>query len=378
MGLYDPKKKEGPGLSNDVAKDNGYPSSGAISANQGTLPLQLKQEPYQHMSNGAGGLSGPDAVQGAQFKTTAQPMSSGVASYVGIPTSMAPKKHKFGYGGGADEAEAAKQLPDYGSPSQFGEQGSTYGPGGVKFEALDQGAAAADAPAAAGPPKWTPLGDIDKMRHGFDRGSDYDIQARRDLSEQMAAASRADAIQNAVAGRGSSVGQVSSDFSNLNAMGDYEGQRAMRQTQAEQQAFNNQMAYTQMVIKTKSDLVIMGKEMGLTISDQDYNQLAAEMLEQTGQMPSESEILQKLQERGGKKTLQVGTSQKYSQISQLMDSYDWNKEERAAAILDGMTDAEVAQFAAQWPNTAKRMISESWGDTLKKVQQKFDKAGVVL
>ena len=95
MGLLDPRKT---GLSNGIAQQEGYPTSGETSANAGRLPAQRSQQPFEHkraQTNipepttrplvGGGTLNG-GAVQGSQYKTSTVPMSPSVASFVAIPT----------------------------------------------------------------------------------------------------------------------------------------------------------------------------------------------------------------------------------------------------------------------------------------------------
>jgi len=94
MALLDPRKT---GLSNGIAQQEGYPTSGETSANAGRLPAQRAQAPFEQkraQTNiptpstapmGRGTLNG-GAVQGAQYKTSTVPMSPSVAGFVAIPS----------------------------------------------------------------------------------------------------------------------------------------------------------------------------------------------------------------------------------------------------------------------------------------------------
>jgi hypothetical protein len=296
MGMYpDKKDTTKPGVSNSVASQGGYPSSGQISADNGKLPAQTAQAPYQHIGGGAG----QQGIQGSQYKVQAQPMSQGVAGYINIPSMQgaainAPKPSYVGAGSGMPGGAPAGYKPtgQQGAPPQ--PQGAIPN-AGPYWEPGDPRAKHTTTPQ----PKWTPLADIAKMQHQYDRGGEYDVQARRALFEQMAGNSRASQIQQALAGRGANTGTIAADYNNLAAIGDYEANRSQMEHQANVQAFGQQMAYANMVNNTKAQLAQMAQALGMPIDDQAYNQMASEMVSQTGQAPSESQMLQSLTAAGG-------------------------------------------------------------------------------
>ncbi len=124
MGLLDDKR---PGLANGVAQDQGFPTSGDVSANAGMLPAQRAQQPFEHVrannmsAPGGGGTLNGGAVQGAQYKTSAQQLSPGVASYVSTPSAQPPANI------GNFQPPAAPTVPGGGQPSYITGGGAGFG-----------------------------------------------------------------------------------------------------------------------------------------------------------------------------------------------------------------------------------------------------------
>lgn len=128
MGLLDDKR---PGLANGVAREQGFPTSGETSANAGMLPAQRQQQPFQHVranmmggqgtGSGGGTLNG-GAIQGSQYKTSAQDMSPGVASFVSIPSQMAGTQNLGNF-----QMPAPPSVPGGGQPSYITGGGAGFG-----------------------------------------------------------------------------------------------------------------------------------------------------------------------------------------------------------------------------------------------------------
>ena len=120
------------GLSNGIAKQEGFPTSGEVSANAGALPAQRAQQPFAQkraQTNeppqatavppmGRGTLNG-GAVQGAQYRTAAQQMSPGVAGFVAIPSVT----QKFAIPAAGMPGATPIQMNQQQQPSYFSGQG---------------------------------------------------------------------------------------------------------------------------------------------------------------------------------------------------------------------------------------------------------------
>lgn len=149
------------GLSNGIAKQEGFPTSGEVSANAGALPAQRAQQPFAQkraQTNeppqatavppmGRGTLNG-GAVQGAQYRTAAQQMSPGVAGFVAIPSVT----QKFAIPAAGMPGATPIEMKQQQQPMYFAPQ-----PSGQKA-APAQGAGSPGLPSGAPTPAATPSG----------------------------------------------------------------------------------------------------------------------------------------------------------------------------------------------------------------------------
>lgn len=317
MGIMDTRK---PGLSNPIAKQEGYPTSGEMSANAGQLPAQRQQGPYDQTRaqtnmpqptaqppkaapGGSGTLNG-GAFQGAQYKLNAQPMSSGVASFVSIPQ---------GTGGGVGFNAPKPAVPGSTPIAQNMQQQPQFfaGPQGQQQQQQQQ-QNVQTAPTVENPPTPTVQGpptttvanqgqqqqstmpmpgetqyDYDKrlaaMGSYYDMGGAYDRQQQAIMAEQQRQQNLAGWAQNQLAGRGGNIAQVAQNYANTMAALQSDAERAKQAQGAHQAEFANRMAYNDALNKVKMDAIRIGTELGFNISEQDYNQAAAELIGIYGQ-----------------------------------------------------------------------------------------------
>lgn len=340
---FNQPKEQLPGLSNNgVASAGGYPSSGAMQpagAAAKTLPPQRQGEPFQTPQNGgsARGTLNGQAVAGSQFKTTPQPMSPGVASYVGIPTNPAQFKPPGGalplganvfQGGGGPSFIAANQAQGQFQQAAGRAPGATTPPQAQPAPIAMPGAA----PVATGP-SWMP-NNVAQFGQGSPwqqaQAAAFELKQMQNLQAQQQAA--------AMRGRGGSVQSAGAGYQNL--LGDvaFAGQMADVQQQAAQQDFQNQMAYTQQLNNTKMELAQLAKSLGMTLDDAQFNQLAAETLQQFGENASPGSMLQMLQSSGS-----ISKEQKRKIVRDAMPS-EYHKN-----LVDQMSDEELNR----WYNEAK-------------------------
>lgn len=348
MGLMDPRK---PGLSNGIAKQEGFPTSGETSANAGALPAQRAQAPYEQnraQTNmpqptakppvGGGTLNG-GAVQGAQYKTQAQNMSPGVASFVSIPKGISAQPAGFSapqpFIPGATKMQIQmQQQPQYFGPGGSGMPGQAGLPQGqqsaqpqnanaqqMQSAPQAQGAAAqqsnaqamqpqaqqvgnlptfAPVPVVAGPPTNnqpppspnvqpspapTPTADpanydyfaeMQKMGQYYDIGGQYDLNQRSLAAETARQQNMQAWAQNQLAGRGGTAGQAQQNYLNTLAELQSDTARGQLAQQAHQTELANRLAFNQKVADEKIRLVEMADKLGFPIKDIDFNKIAYE------------------------------------------------------------------------------------------------------
>lgn len=365
--MWGQKKEELPGLSNNgPAQSGGYPSSGAMQpggASPKALPNQRAGEPFQatpppNAGSARGTLNG-SAVAGSQFKTTPQPMSAGVASYVGIPQNPAQFKPPGGaLPPGANVFQGSTQ-PSYfagNQPQQQPQQAAGRAPGAAAMPQasapppMPQNAAPAGAGTAAPTattPSWMP-NNVAAFGQGSPwanaQATQFALQQQQNLQAQNTAAG--------MRGRGGSVQTTGAGYQNL--LGDvaFAGQMAEVQQQAAQQDYQNQMQYADALAKTKLQLAAAARDMGMTMDDAQFNQLAAESLQQYGENASPGSMLQMLQ---GSAAGVSGSEEKKKVLSAAINDGDGAT---IAAAVSKLSKAEAKSIPADWWDQA---LSEAWG-----------------
>jgi len=365
--MWGQKKEELPGLSNNgPAQAGGYPSSGAMQpggASPKALPNQRAGEPFQatpppNAGSARGTLNG-SAVAGAQFKTTPQPMSPGVASYVSIPQSAS----KFVPPGGALPPGAnvfqGSTQPSYfagNQPQQQPQQAAGRAPGAATMPQasapppMQQNAAQAGAEQplpTASSPAWMP-NNVEQFGQGSPwqqaQAAQFALQQQQNLQAQNTAAG--------LRGRGGSVQTTGAGYQNL--LGDvaFAGQMAEVQQQAAQQDFQNQMQYTQQLSDMKLKIMAAAKDMGITIDEEGFNAMAAEILGKYGEMPSPGTVMEALT---NSKAGAGASEEKKKVLSAAINNGDGAT---IAAAVKKLSKAEAQSIPADWWNQA---LSESWG-----------------
>lgn len=348
MGLLDPRK---PGLSNGIAKQEGFPTSGETSANAGALPAQRAQAPYEQnraQTNmpqptakppvGGGTLNG-GAVQGAQYKTQAQNMSPGVASFISIPKGISAQPNVFtapqpSVPGATKMQMQMQQQPQYFGPGGSGMPGQAGLPQGqqsaqpqnanaqqMQSAPQAQGAAAqqsnaqamqpqaeqvgnlptfAPVPVVANPPSnnqpppspnvqpspaptptadpanYDYLAEMQKMGQYYDIGGQYDLNQRSLAAETARQQNMQAWAQNQLAGRGGTAGQAQQNYLNTLAELQSDTARGQLAQQAHQAELTNRLNFNQQIADEKTRLVKMATELGFEISENDFNKIAYE------------------------------------------------------------------------------------------------------
>lgn len=405
------------GVDNNMATDAGLLSSGQMQANGGTLHAQRQQAPYEHVGAKpkppplGGGLAQPTmggplnggAVQGAQFKTTAQSMSPGAASYLSIPSFGAPQAQATGTMLPAKQAQAqvppmqlqmqqpaasffapggvpnfGKPLP--GSPQQTTPQynGQQAGVGGIPTDpsAFGQTQAALSPVPQPNQQGFNPSQEIDALASFYDQGGQWDANTRLTLQNQMTGNTRAQMLRDSMAGRGSNLGQIGQDRANLDSMASYEAQRGQLQQQAERDAYGMKMDLAERLNATKTGLVQLALASGMTFDDADFNRMASEVLGQYGEMPTEDNLLSKLQD--GTKNEVKRTPQDITRaVSMHMDS-TWQNETAAAAYIEGLSAAELKACAADGTCKSKltKALDDSYGEDYDRIAAALQAAGI--
>lgn len=441
MGIMDTRK---PGLSNNIAKQEGFPTSGEMSANAGALPAQRQQAPYEQnraqtnmpqptaqppQRGGTGTLNG-GAFQGAQYKLNAQPMSSGVASFVSIPQGAggglgfnAPKPS---VPGSTPISLNMQQHPQFfaaqgqqGQQGQGGQQGAAT-PAGASAQG-QQGAQPASAPNAAPapsqpaqttqpqsviqtdttvippagaptptatPPEQSPMPlpgetqyDYDKrmaaMGSFYDIGQGYDKQQQAIMAEQARQQNIAGWAQNQLAGRGGNIAQVAQNYANTMAALQSDAARAQQAQTAHQQEFANRMAYNQAINKTKTDIAQMATELGLDMDEEDFNKLAAEVVGQYGANATPGSMMEAISKSTGAGSAKSAEN-KAQQISNILNKNDWDSESQLANIFKTMSTSELKAFYANKGNRGllNQALATTWGQDNDDIRAAFTKAGI--
>lgn len=378
------KKEELPGLSNNgPAQSGGYPSSGAMQpggASPKALPNQRAGEPYQatpppNAGSARGTLNG-SAVVGSQFKTTPQPMSSGVASYVGIPQNPAiaqnPAQFRAPVAGppGANVFQGAPKPSYFYDPDTGQESGSNAAPAAAPVASPPPGQTGRapvngtpntpPAPTASTPP-WMP-NNVATYGQGSPwanaQATQFALKQQQNLQSQATAAG--------MRGRGGSVQAAGAGYQNL--LGDvaFAGQMAEVGQQAAQQDYQNQMQYADALAKTKLSLAAAARDLGMTMSDEQFNQLAAESLQQYGMNASPGNTLSMLQQGT------QGAGDKMSALSAYINDGDGAT---IASAIEGLSAQEIKSVPAEWWNKA---LSESWGSDDDRIRAVMVKYGIPI
>lgn len=377
------------GISNAKTQEAGMPSSGQMSAAGGLLPAQRKQEPFAGVGQPnaapapapaqpkvANGTLNGGAVQGAQLKTTPQPMSPGVASYVSIP-SFQPNRAQA-TGTQLPQPLAMKQqgasffAPTPEQPYNFGQKEMALASGQTPAQP-QQGLQPA---AGAVPAPFTPRQDIAEIRDFYNQGGEWDANTRLALQQQMTGDTRAQMLRDAMAGRGSNLGQIAQDRANLDRLTAYEAQRGQLQNQAQQDAFAREMQYATTLNDTKTQLMALASQLGMTVDDADFNKMASELLGGLGEKPSPESMLAKLQS-GAQNAVKRKPTDIIRAISIHMDK-TWQNETAAAAYIEGLSPAELKACVADGACKAKltKALDDSWGDDYDRIAKALSDAGI--
>lgn len=382
--MYGQKKEELPGLSNNgVAQAGGYPSSGAMQpggASPKALPQQRAGEPFQatpppNAGSARGTLNG-SAVAGAQYKTTPQPMSPGVASFVSIPQNPAkftppggalPPGANVFQGGGGPSYFAGNQ------PQQQGQQAAGRAPGATTIpqasapppvgQNVPQEGSGGPLPTASSP-SWMPnnvatFGDGSPWQQA--QAAQFAMNQAQNLQAQNTAA--------AMRGRGGSVQTMGAGYQNL--LGDvaFAGQMADVQQQAAQQDYQNQMQYADALAKIKLQLAAAARDMGMTLTEEQFNTMAAESLAQYGPNAGPGSTLDLLN-KGTQGS--AGSGAKMSALSAYINDGDGNT---IASAIEGLSAQEIKSVPAEW---WKKALSESWGSDDDRIRAVMVKYGIPI
>lgn len=403
MGILDPRK---PGLSNGIAKQEGFPTSGETSANAGALPAQRAQAPYEQnraQTNmpqptakppvGGGTLNG-GAVQGAQYKTQAQNMNPGVASFVSIPTGMSAQP-----AGGFTPPQPAvpggtkfqmQQQPQYFAGPQAGQQSQqqpqgqqasaaqpqqgmpSAAPGANMTPAPSQTAptptpapsqtmpapAPAPAPTTGAAPTLAPTPTTDPANYNYlaemqKMGQMYDVGGQYDLNQQAIAAEKARQqnmqawAQNQLAGRGGTATQAQQNYMNTMAALESDTARAQLAQGAHQTELANRLAFNKQVADTKMDLVKMANELGFDLGDEAYNQIAYEIANsyQGGRPVSPGEMVDMLNKATAGKQVSQKQQAREQQISDWLNNEGNDAYKSIYRTMAEMSDEEFLKFS---------------------------------
>lgn len=379
------------GISNSITNQAGYPSSGEEQANKGTLPAQRAQAPFAHKM---GGPLGP-AVGGQQFKTNAQPMSSGVSTYVGIQSpqqfqprvqatlpGMTPQPSYIAdpnAGQGAQQGAGGyhpgyRPQPAYTPPTltpfkddtfatkygQLGDQPPTpsfgYHPGirpqpgaDVPANRPDQYAYNADQTA------W-------QVGHQYDKGGDWDRMAQIEMGRQEEQQMRALAAQSQLSGRGSDVAMVNSGYMNLEARGDQEKKRAMLQSQAMKDQFSMQLQQAEALKNAKFQAASLASQLGLNMTEDDFNKLAQEVVEKYGSNASPGQWLEALQNHNKgvaeHNADMIVSEAQAAKISAAVSSQDVDTLYDEIAL--GMNSNQVAAMLKKYPDWGNKIMDAAF------------------
>lgn len=428
--LGNPRKT---GLSNGIAQQEGYPTSGETSANAGALPAQRAQQPFEHkraQTNipqptarplaGGGTLNG-GAVQGAQYKTAPQPMSPSVAGFVAIPavtTKFAQpggpslpgstpivmnKQGGASFFGGGSGQQGFSPTPPAQSEGQSQQkiqpmQNGPYSPSepvdymsgfGVnqfgKYANFRPQPSAGTAPASASEQAPAPTTgsegynyqqEMQKMGQQYDAGGAWDLAQRRLLDEKIRQQNAMMAVQNQLAGRGGNIAQVSQNYANQLAGLQHEAERAQLEQGARQQWFANQMAYANAVNDAKVKMIALAKDLGLNVDDLDFNKAAADVINQYGPNITSGQFLEAVNSK---------LSGKVSELEKQADAYAsslrslWNganTEQNLVSQISMMDKNVLKKLAEKHPSLVEDILDEVWFGDWDKVVAAFEGAGV--
>jgi hypothetical protein len=435
MGILDPRK---PGLSNGIAKQEGFPTSGETSANAGALPAQRAQAPFQQnraQTNmpqptarppvGGGTLNG-GAVQGAQYKTQAQNMNPGVASFVSIPTGMSAQP-----AGGFTPPQPAvpggtkfqmQQQPQYfagpqqGQQSQQQQQGQQASaaqpqqdmpsatPGSNMTPAPSQTAptptptpnqtmpAPAPTPApttgAAPTPAPTPttdpanydyLAEMQKMGQMYDVGGQYDLNQQALTAEKARQQNMQAWAQNQLAGRGGTATQAQQNYANTMAALEADTARAQLSQGAHQTELSNRLTFNKQVADTKMDLVKMANELGYELGEEAYNQIAYEIANsyQGGRPVSPGEMVDMLKEGAGGQNASSVQKNREIQISDWIADGDVDNSKSIYNTLNEMSDEEFKKYGVESLSRAVSFMTINYPQRARNLRNRALRLGMI-
>lgn len=420
MGILDPRK---PGLSNGIAKQEGFPTSGETSANAGALPAQRAQAPYQQnraQTNmpqpqakppvGGGTLNG-GAVQGAQYKTQAQNMNPGVASFVSIPTGM--NNQAGGFNAPQPSVPGAtkfqmQQQPQYFAGPQSGQQSqqqqqsqqaSAAAPTPSMPNAAPsanmmvepsqpaQGTQPAPTPTPTQPSAPTPAppaptvdpanydyyAEMQKMGQMYDVGGQYDLNQRAIAAEKARQQNMQAWAQNQLAGRGGTATQAQQNYLNTMAALESDTARAQLAQGAHQTELSNRLAYNKQVADTKMDLVKMANELGFELGDEAYNQIAYEIANsyQGGRPVSAGETVDRLKKAATGLTASKKQEHRQQQISDWINDGDPDNWRSIYSTFGEMSDEELRNYN---PEAFQKAVSFIYSESPTKGQYLVNRA----
>lgn len=420
------------GLSNGIAKQEGFPTSGEVSANAGVLPAQRAQQPFAQkraQTNeppqatavppmGRGTLNG-GAVQGAQYKTAAQQMSPGVAGFVAIPSVT----QKFAIPAAGMPGATPIQMNQQQQPSFFSGQGSGL-PQPNQQQQQQQtapGAAPSQPPAAqpqpapqptagqpppqptatlpaqtnpqyvynaqtgkyemvksAGAPKtqptpaWDPNKQMYEMGSMYQQGGAWDVQQQQLLAEKQRQQNLAAAAQAQLMGRGGTIAEVAQNYANQMAALEYEQARAGLHQQAQQQQYTNQMAYAQSVAQQKERLIALANSLGLSIDEDQLNKLSAGIVSQYGDKATEGQILEML--NASPNTIDDAEKN----LKNLLASYSSDAEGQMVAVITKMNPKSLKALYEKNPDLINQVLADTWFGDREAVMEALNNAGVYL
>lgn len=402
------------GLSNGIAKQEGFPTSGEVSANAGALPAQRAQQPFAQkraQTNeppqatavppmGRGTLNG-GAVQGAQYRTAAQQMSPGVAGFVAIPSVT----QKFaipaaGMPGATPIEMKQQQQPSYfsgqgqGIPEQSQQQQPTagqpppqptatppaqthpqyaYNAQTGKYEMVKS----AGAPKTQPTPTWDPNKQMYEMGSMYEQGGEWDVNQQQLLAEKQRQQNLAAAAQAQLMGRGGTIGQVAQNYANQMAALEYEQARASLHQQAQQQQFQNQMDYAKSIAQQKERLIAQANALGFEISEEDFNKMAADVVGKYGDKATEGQILEYIKSAAKPADPKV-VAEKAKQLESLTSSWSGSAEASMVEIISKMNKQELKELASKHPMVLQKVLDDTWGADNDAIVAKLNDAGIYM
>lgn len=400
MGLMDTRK---PGLSNNVAKQEGYPTSGETSANAGALPAQRAQAPYEQNRTqtnmpeptarppvGGGTLNG-GAVQGAQYKTQAQNMSPGVASFVSIPKGISAQPAGFtapqpSVPGATKMQLQMQQQPQYFAAQNKGQsqqQQQTAPVSAAQVNAKAPGQIVTTEPAPAptvDPANYDYMAEMQKMGQMYDVGGQYDLNQRSIEAEKARQQNMQAWAQNQLSGRGSTAGQAQQNYLNTLAQMQGDTTRAQLAQGAHQAEFANRLEFNKQLADEKTRLVKLANDLGFPIDNVDFNKIAYENVNAyyAGRPVSDIDSIKSLKQGAtGDVTPNAVKVEEYAKnISNILNTNSWNAEENLVASFQKMSKAEAAAFYKTNKELVNKALATTWGSDNDKIRKVFYDAGI--